>query len=87
MKEFTLAKDNIERRYVKYLQLDGIKLHITIPTELVPHPKNQRRIASLPTKRSVIVKEEILHHEFQMKILNIYKCKICLELVYPEERY
>ena len=86
MKEFTLAKDNIERRYVKYLQLDGIKLHITIPTELVPHPKNQRRIASLPNKRSVIVKEEILHHEFQMKILNIYKCKICLELVMINDR-
>ena len=80
-KEFTLAKDNIERRYVKYVKSGGIKLHLTIPTELVPHPKNQRRIASLPTKRSVIVKEEILHHEFQMKNLTVRKCNICLELV------
>ena len=49
-KEFTLAKDNIEQRYVKYGRSGGIKLHLTIPTELVPHPKNQRRIFCLPTR-------------------------------------
>jgi hypothetical protein len=38
--EFTLAKDNIERRYKRYLKLGGVKLNIKIPTELVPNPKN-----------------------------------------------
>jgi hypothetical protein len=85
-KEFTLAKDNIELRYVKYVRSGGIKLHLTIPTELVPHPKNQRRIFCLPTRRSVIVKEEKLHHEFQMKNLNIRKCNICLELVMMDDQ-
>ena len=79
--EFTIAKEQIERRYANYGKSSGIKLHLTIPTELVPHPINQTRIATLPTKRSVIVKEEILHHEFQMKNLTIRKCNTCLELV------
>jgi len=79
-KDFTLAKDNIERRHVRYLKSGGIKLHIRIPTDFVPHPKKYTQIASLPTKRSVIVKEEILHHEFQMKNLTVLKCKMCLEL-------
>jgi hypothetical protein len=79
--EFTLGKEKIERRYANYGKSGGIKLHLTIPTELVPHPNNQTRIVTLPTKRSVIVKEEILHHEFQMKNLTIRKCNICLEKI------
>ena len=78
--EFTLAKDNIERRYKRYLKLGGVKLNIKIPTELVPNPKNYTKKTSLPTQRSVLVREEILHHEYHMKNLNVLKCEICLEL-------
>jgi hypothetical protein len=78
--EFTLAKDNIERRYKRYLKLGGVKLNIKIPTELVPNPKNYTKKTSLPTLRSVLVREEILHHEYHMKNLNVLKCEICLEV-------
>jgi hypothetical protein len=71
---FTLAKENIELRYDRYLKSGGIKLKIRIPTELVPHPTKYTQIASLSTQQSVLVKEEILHHKFQMKNLNAVKC-------------
>jgi hypothetical protein len=48
--DFTLAKDNIEQRYDRYLKLGGTKLKIRIPTELVPHPTKYTQIASLPTQ-------------------------------------
>jgi hypothetical protein len=60
--------------------LGGIKLKIRIPTELVPHPTKYTHIASLSTQQSVLVKEEILNHKFQMKNLNVVKCEICMEL-------
>ena len=60
--------------------MGGVKLNIKIPTELVPNPKNYTKKTSLPTQRSVLVREEILHHEYHMKNLNILKCEICLEL-------
>jgi hypothetical protein len=47
---FTLAKDNIKRRYDRYLKSGGIKLKIRIPTELVPHPTKYTQIASLSTQ-------------------------------------
>ena len=78
--DFTLAKDSIERRYDRYLKSGGIKLKIQIPIELFPHPTKYTHIASLPTQRSILVREEILHHKFQMKNLNVVKCEICLEL-------
>ncbi len=77
---FTLAKDNIEQRYDRYPKSGGIKLKIRIPTELVPRPTKYTQIASLSTQQSILVKEEILHHEFQIKNLNVVKCKICMEL-------
>jgi hypothetical protein len=55
--DFTLVKDNIEQRYDRYLKSSGIKLKIRIPTELVPHPTKYTQIASLPTQRSILVRE------------------------------
>jgi hypothetical protein len=48
--DFTLAKDNIEQRYDRYLKSGGIKLKIQIPIELFPHPTKYTHIASLPTQ-------------------------------------
>ena len=78
--EFTLTKDNIERQYKKYLKLGGVKLNIRIPSELVPNPKKYTKKTILPTQCSVLVKKEILHHEYHMKNLNVLKCELCLEL-------
>lgn len=78
--EFILAKNNIERRYRRYLKSGGVKLNIRVTTELVPNPKNYTNQNSLPTNRSILVKEKILHHEFYMKNLNILKCELCLEV-------
>ena len=79
-REFILAKNNIEQRYKRFLKSSAVKLNIRIPTESVPNPKNYAEMASLPTQQSVIVKEEILNHEFHMKNLNVLKCELCLEL-------
>ncbi len=38
-REFILAKNNIERRYKRFLKSGAVKLNIRIPTELVPNPK------------------------------------------------
>lgn len=78
--EFILAKDNIERRYKRYLKAGGVKLNIKVTTELVPNPKNYTNKRSLPTQRSILVKEKILHHEFLMMNLNVLKCNLCLEV-------
>ncbi len=79
-REFILAKNNIEQRYKRFLKLGAVKLNIRIPPELVPNPKNYTEKASLPMQRSILVREEILNHEFHMKNLNVLKCELCLEL-------
>ncbi len=78
--EFTLAKNNIVQRYKRFLKLGSVKLNITIPTELVPNPKNYNEMASLPTQRSFVVREEILNHDVHMKNLNVLKCELCLKV-------
>jgi hypothetical protein len=61
--------------------LGAVKLNIRIPTELVPNLKNYTKKARLPMQRSILVREEILNHEFHMKNLNgRLKCELCLEL-------
>jgi hypothetical protein len=62
------------------LKSGGVKLNIRVTTELVPNPKNYTNQNSLPTNRSILVKEKILHHEYYMKNLNILKCELCLEV-------
>jgi hypothetical protein len=78
--DFTLARTNIERRYKRYVDSGGIQLKIRIPTFLVPDPSKYSVNTSLPTQRSILVREEILNHEFEMKNINMQKCEICLEL-------
>ena len=56
--EFILAKNNIERRYKRYLKSGGVKLKIRVTTELVPNPKNYTNQNNLPTNRSILVKEK-----------------------------
>ncbi len=71
--DFTLAKTNIERQYKRYVDSGGIQLKIQIPTFLAPHPSKYTFNASLLTQRSILVREEILNHEFQMKNINMQK--------------
>jgi len=33
----------------------------------------------MPTEREILVKEQILEHEFTTNNLNIVKCNVCLE--------
>jgi hypothetical protein len=78
--EFKLAKENIQRRFKRFLKSSAAKLNIIIPTEFVPNPKNYIDKCNLPTKRSILVNEEILQHEFYTNNINIIKREICLEL-------
>ncbi len=55
-------------------------MNITIPTELVPYPKNCIDKTNLHTKCIIRVNEKILKHEFQTNSLKVIKCEICLEL-------
>ncbi len=78
--EFKLAKENIQQRFKRFLKCGAAKLNIIIPTELVPNPKNYIDKCNLPTKQSILVKGEILQHEFYTNNINVIKCEICLEL-------
>jgi hypothetical protein len=56
------------------------KMTISINVEIAPDPRKytnsgQRR----PTEREIIVREQLLEHEFVMNNLNIQKCNKCLE--------
>jgi hypothetical protein len=55
-------------------------LSIEIPTELKPNPNNYIDKCNLPTKQSILVKEEILQHDFYTNNIYVIKCEICLEL-------
>ncbi len=55
-------------------------MNTLIRTELVPNPKNNVEKCNIPTKRSILVKEEILKREFYTNNINVIKCEICLEL-------
>jgi hypothetical protein len=50
-------------------------LIIIIPTELVFNPKKYIDKSNLPTKLSILVKEEILRHEFHTNSLNVISVK------------
>ncbi len=78
--EFKLAKENIQRQFKTFLKSSAANLNIIISTELVPNPKNYIDKYNLPTKWSILVKEEILQHEFYTNNINVIKCEICLEL-------
>ncbi len=78
--KFKLAKENIQWWFKRFLKSGAAKLNIIIPTELVSNPKNYIDKCNLPTKRSILAKEEILQHEFYTNNINVIKCEICLEL-------
>ncbi len=55
-------------------------MNIIIPTELAPNPKKYIDKSNLPTKQSILAKEEILRQNFHTNNLNVTKCELCLEL-------
>jgi hypothetical protein len=74
--ELNLAKENIQQRFKRFLKCGAAKLNIIIPTELVPNPKKYINKCNLPTKQSILVKEEILQHEFYTNNISVIKCEI-----------
>jgi hypothetical protein len=77
---FSKAKKNIVLRYNCYVISGAPRLTVTIDIEIVP---DQRKYANsnkrMPTKRDILVMEQILKHEFTTNNLNIVKCNVCLE--------
>jgi hypothetical protein len=56
------------------------KLTISIDVELVPDPRKYTNSGqAMPTAREIIVKEQLIEHEFVTNNLNIKKCNTCLE--------
>jgi hypothetical protein len=69
--EFKLTKENIQRQFKRFLKSSAAKLNIRIPTELVPNCKSYIYKCNLPTKWIILVKEEILQHEFYTNNINV----------------
>ena len=79
-KEFMREKENISRRYNRYVSTGAPRLSISIDVEIVPDPrKHANSKQPMPTEREMLIKEQILEHEFITNNLNIVKCKVCLE--------
>ena len=71
---------NIILRYNRYVTTGAPRLSISIDVEIVPDPRiyaNSKQ--PMPTEREILVKEQILEHEFITNNLNIVKCNVCLE--------
>ncbi len=78
--EFLNAKKNILLRYSCYVNSGATKLTISIDVELAPDPRKHTNSGQeMPTENEIIVKEQLLEHEFVTNNLNIQKCNICLE--------
>jgi hypothetical protein len=55
-------------------------LTISIDVELASDPRKYTNSGQeRPTEKEIIVKEQLLEHEFVINNLNIKKCNICLE--------
>jgi len=79
-KEFMREKENISRRYNRYVTTGAPRLSISIDVEIVPDPRKYANSKQpMPTEREILVKEQILEHEFTTNNLNIVKCNVCLE--------
>ena len=79
-KEFMREKENISWRYNRYLSTGAPRLSISIDVEIVPDPRKYANSKQpMPTEREILVKEQILEHEFTTNNLNIVKCNVCLE--------
>ena len=78
--EFLNAKKNILLHYSRYVNSGAPKLTISIDVELAPDPRKYTNSGQeMPTEKEIIVKEQLLKHEFVTNNLNIQKCNICLE--------
>jgi hypothetical protein len=77
--EFILAKENIQQQFKRFLKSGAAKLNITIPTELVPNPKNNIDKFKKNPKCRILLKEENLKHEIYTNSLKVIKCEICLK--------
>jgi hypothetical protein len=78
--EFLNAKKNILLGYSCYVNSGAPKLTISIDVELAMDPRRYTNSGQeMPTEREIIVKEQLLEHEFVMNNLNIQKCNTCLE--------
>jgi hypothetical protein len=76
-KEFFNAKKNILLRYSRYVNTGAPKLTISIDVELAPDPmKYTNSGQEMPTEREIIVREQLLEHEFATNNLNIQKCNM-----------
>jgi hypothetical protein len=78
--EFINAKTDILLHYSCLVNSGAPKLTISIDVELAPDPRKYTNSGQeRPTKREIIVREQLLEHEFVTNYLNIQKCTICLE--------
>jgi hypothetical protein len=79
-KEFLNAKKNILLHCSCYMNSGAPKLTIPINVELAMDPRRYTNSGQeMPTEREIIVKEQLLEHEFVTNNLNIQKCNTCLE--------
>ncbi len=66
--------------YSRYVNSGVLKLTISIDVELAPDPRKYTNSGQeMPTERDIVVREQLLEHEFVTNKLNIQKCNICLE--------
>jgi hypothetical protein len=67
-------------RYNWYVTTGAPRLSISIYVEIVPDPRKYTNSKQpMPTESEILVKEQILEHEFITNNLNIVKCNVCLE--------
>lgn len=84
--EFNAAKQNIDRRYNYHRNLGyPVLQNFNVDAQLIPIPK-LHSLDKCPTKRQIIVKEQILQFEHNLADLNIYKCSDCLECHIEQRR-
>ena len=83
VKEFKRALKNINNRYRNHVKADkGMLNNIALKDlEILPDPRTyaNRENQQLPTKRDVLMNEEILEFEHYLSTLNMHKCSICME--------
>ena len=78
--EFVNVKKNILLQYSHYVTSGAPKLTISIDVELAPDPRKYTNSGQeMPTEKEIIVKEQLLEHEFVTNNLNIQKCNICVK--------
>jgi hypothetical protein len=67
-------------RYNQYVTTGATRLSISIDVEIVPDPRKPSNSKQpMPTEREILVKEQILEHDFITNNLNTVKCNVCLE--------